>query len=125
MRVLFVLQGLWSLLWALLAVLSLGTAISLHSVCLGLVATFYVVATFGLLAKSKYAWGFSFIPPIWALCSPGPSIVANGYAFAIDDPLYLDSPGTIMVVGLEALVVLVPAIVLLLLLLRTRRVVFA
>ncbi len=125
MKVLFVLQGIWSLLWVALSVSALSKGLSISVVTTALVATFYVVATFGLLAKSKYAWAYSFVPPVMALYSAGPDIVANVYAFAVDDPLYVDSPLTIMVVGLEALIVMVPAIVLLLLLLRARRVVFA
>jgi hypothetical protein len=38
--------------------------------------------------------------------------------------MYLDSPGTIMVVAIQALFRLVPAVLLIILLLRVRRVVF-
>ena len=124
MKVLFVLQGLWSLLWVALSVSALSKGVSMSMVTTALVATFYVVATFGLLTKSKFAWAYSFVPPVMALYSAGPEIVANIYAFAVDDPLYVNSPMTIMVFGIQALLVVVPAIVLLLLLLHARRVVF-
>jgi hypothetical protein len=41
-----------------------------------------------------------------------PPVLLNGWMFLRQDPLYLDSPGTILVVALSAMVIAFPALIL-------------
>jgi hypothetical protein len=48
-------------------------------------------------------------------------VLYNFYLYFSDDPLYLDSPGTVLVVVIPAVFVLLPAVVVLALLVRNWR----
>jgi len=80
----------------------------------------YCAARLGVAMKSRVSWLLSFIPPLAVLGFMGPRILANLIAFVVDDPIYVDSPGTIMIVAVMTLIWLVPAIALILALLRIR-----
>jgi hypothetical protein len=51
-----------------------------------------------------------------ALVLAGPNVIYNFVLYFRDDPLYLDSPGTILVVGVKAILFVIPALCILALL---------
>lgn len=59
-----------------------------------------------------YRW-IAALPPAFAFLNWGPWAIYNLYLYLADDPLYLDSPAAIIVVGANALVLLMPALVVL------------
>lgn len=124
MRVLIWLQAMWCAYWLVLVIPWVSRVISVPSVAFTAGTVVYIAATAGLSLKSRVSWVYSLFPPLLALYFAGPNIVANAIAFVADDPMYLDSPGTIMVVAFQALFRLVPATALIILLFRVRRAVF-
>jgi hypothetical protein len=75
--------------------------------------TAYAVISVTEFQGKRWARQLSLIPPVLSLLFLGPGVIYNFYAFLTNDPLYLDSPGTILVVGITAIIFLVPALVIL------------
>ena len=125
MKALLWLQTLWCIYWLVLVLPWMAKNPSPASIAFSVVAILYGAATSALAMKSRIGWAYSFLPPLLALYFAGPDIVANAIAFAMDDPMYVDSPATIFIVAIQALFCLVPAILLILLLLRARRLVLS
>jgi hypothetical protein len=69
----------------------------------------------------RWAWWLSLVPPVFLTACVGPWAAYNFYAFFTDHPRYVDSPGTILIVGLNALVLLVPAVLVLILMVVYRK----
>ena len=89
-------------------------------VLLGLIAIYaFVIAS--LHRRKKWAWWLCWIPPIVALAAAGPNVIYNLVLFFRDDPLYLDSPATILLVVVDAILFVIPALGILALLPWARR----
>jgi hypothetical protein len=68
----------------------------------------HVVAYRSLVSGKAWGWWLWLLGPLVCLAMAGPNVVYNTYLFAIDDPLYLDSPATILVVAVTAIFLVVP-----------------
>ena len=65
-------------------------------------------------------WVVALVVPVVICARWLPMVALNLVAFARDDPLYLDSPGTIFIVAIDALVLIVPSLILIALFWRQR-----
>jgi hypothetical protein len=81
----------------------------------------YVPAIRDLRRGKPWAWWASLAMPVFIVVNTAPNIVYNFILFLRDDPLFQDSPGTIYIVGISALLFLVPAVTLFVMLLAKRR----
>jgi len=84
------------------------------------VAVVYSYAILSLHRLERWAWWFCCALTAAPILMVAPGVVYNFALFAVNDPLYLDSPGTILVVATNALVLVVPALLVLVLLLSRR-----
>ena len=80
---------------------------------LGVVAAFAIhfVAYRSLVNGKAWAWWVWLSGPVVCLAMAAPNVLYNIYLFANDDPLYLDSPGTILAVAVTATVLVVPQLI--------------
>lgn len=78
-------------------------------------AALYAALSLAAFRRKRWATYLALLPPVLSLLAVGPNVVYNFYAFLTDDPLYLDSPGTIFIVGIEAIIFIIPAIIILVL----------
>ena len=86
------------------------------------VCVVYLFVSVVLLDRVRWAWWCSFIPPIGSLVLYGPNVGFNLWRVSrIDDPRFMDSPGTVLVVLVTAFVYVIPPIMLLLRLTMVRR----
>jgi hypothetical protein len=65
---------------------------------------------FAAVEDRRWALAVSFLVATGLLAFWLPWVVLNLHAFITDDPLYLNSPGTILVVAVNALIFCVPAL---------------
>ena len=86
-----------------------------------LVAFMYLLIAIGTLAGVRVCLAICPLMPLGAVALLGPVVLYNFYLYFSDDPLYLDSPGTVLVVVIPAVFVLLPAVVVLALLVRNWR----
>jgi hypothetical protein len=113
-------QGLWSVLLGLVAGYWLWRGgVVPGAVLLGLIALYAFLIT-SLHQRKRWAWWLCWIPPIIALVLAGPNVIYNVVLYFRDDPRYLDSPGTILIVSVNAVLFVLPALCILGLLLRVR-----
>lgn len=89
-----------------------------------LAATFYTLAAVATYRRKRWAWWASLVPAVICASLVGPNVLYNLYAFGSGHPLYADSPGTILIVGIYAVVFLFPAIAVVWLLAKVRAHVF-
>ncbi|MFL6575900.1 MAG: hypothetical protein ACJ8MR_04755 [Povalibacter sp.] len=89
---------------------------------LGIVVAFalHAVAYSSLVNGRSWAWWVWLSGLVVCLAIAAPNVAYNAYLFAKDDPLYLDSPGTIIVVAVSAAVLVIPQLVSLVLLVACR-----
>ena len=101
-----------------------------HAVSLSLVGLYGTLVARSLQGDARFYWGFVcvyvllwcglmwdnlwcarllLLPPLLAVLFTAPQVIDNMYAFASGNPLYLDSPATIIVVAVLALFVTVPS----------------
>jgi hypothetical protein len=113
-------QGFWSVLLSLVAGYWLwGGGLIPGTVLFGLIAL-YVFLIASLHQRKTWAWWLCWIPPIIALALAGPNVVHNFMLYFRDDPLYQDSPGTILIASVNAVLFVIPALCILALLLWAR-----
>lgn len=62
---------------------------------------------------NRWAAYLSILPPVLILFAITPDVIFNLYAFLTSHPSYLDSPGTILVVGVQSIIFVIPAIIIL------------
>lgn len=74
----------------------------------------YLYVSWALLERVRWAWWFSFLPPIVSLVLYGPNVGYNLWRASQLDPLFSDSPGTLVVVLVTTFVYIIPPIMLLL-----------
>jgi hypothetical protein len=112
------------LAWAgLLVTLLLAGSLSAEVVTGGpflALAVIYLLACILALGSSRLGWVAALVVPVIICARWLPMVALNVIAFAKDDPLYLDSPGTIYVVGIYALLFVFPALALVTLFWRHR-----
>ena len=84
----------------------------------------YSVVVIGIFCGSRLFLRLSVIPPALLVILSAPMVIWNVFAFLTGHPLYLDSPGTILVVVVFAMMVTVPSIGVLLVYWARRREVF-
>jgi hypothetical protein len=116
-----IVQGLWACLLGLVASYWLsrgGTTPGL--VLFGLIAL-YVLVIISLQKRRPWAWWLCWIPPIVSLALAAPNVIYNVVLFVKRDPLYLDSPGTILIVAVNAILFVIPPLCVLVMLPLKRR----
>jgi hypothetical protein len=114
-------QAIWAILLGIAATYSLWRGgVVPGALLLGLVALYaFLIAS--LHQRKVWAWWLCWLPPIIALALAGPNVVYNFILYFRDDPMYLDSPGTILVAALNAILFVIPALCILGLLPWVRR----
>ncbi|MFZ1325997.1 MAG: hypothetical protein WAT67_08290 [Candidatus Contendobacter sp.] len=70
----------------------------------------YAALSLAAFRGNRWATHLSLLLPVLILLVIGPNVIYNLYAFLTDHSRYLDSPGTILVVGVEMLIFIIPAI---------------
>jgi hypothetical protein len=78
----------------------------------------------GVFRGSRYFLQLSVFPPALLVALSAPTVIWNVFAFLTGHPLYLDSPGTILVVLVIAMMVTLPSTVVLAVYWTRRREVF-
>jgi len=113
------------LLWCLI-----GTAVAVFfwqggrvDMAAGFFVTSVIYAALSIAAfqGQRWAWWLTLVPPALVAICVGPWALYNFYAFLTDHPLYLDSPVTIFVVAINSIVLLVPAVLVLVLMVVSRK----
>jgi len=113
------------LLWCLIA-----TAVAVFfwqggrvDMAAGFFATSVIYAALSVAAfqGQRWAWWLTLVPPALVTICVGPWAIYNFYTFLTDHPLYLDSPATIFVVAINSIVLLVPAVLVLVLMVVSRK----
>ena len=84
------------------------------------VACVYLLACIAAVQSSRVAWIISILVPIVICALWLPMVVVSLIAYAKGDPRYRDSPATILVVAVEAVVFAAPALLLVILFWRQR-----
>ena len=107
--------------WAVLMLFALGVVLflrltggllGLDLVLLFLAAFSYAAVAFAAVEEKRWAFVICFLVAVGLLVFWLPWVVLNFHAFVTDDPLYQDSPGTILVVAVNALIFCLPALML-------------
>ena len=102
----------WALLLTIVfALLFVRNPSFLHAIVLGLGALFVLVA---LLAVRGRPWAvvISMLVAVALLVGWLPMVVLNFWMFLTNHPLYLDSPGTILIVAVYAALFVLPSLIL-------------
>ena len=121
MKTIRILQLIWA---GLLLPLLFADALSVELIAVGpllALALVYVVACILALGSSRIAWFVVVVVPIVILARGLLTVGINVAAFARHDPLYLNSPATIYVVIVDALLFVFPSAVLIAMFWRERR----
>lgn len=113
-------QALWSVLLALWAayLIWLGNPVGYALAAVALGNGYFTLA---LKWRERWAWWASWVPPLAALALVAPRDIYNYFLYFTDDPRYLDSPGTILVVAVSTVIFVIPALVIVVLLVATRQ----
>lgn len=99
------------LMWLAFAYLLISSPTGPRAVVVAALSVFVAVAFLALRGK-RWALLFSLCVAILLLVRWLPMVVVNFWMFFTDHPLYLDSPATIFVVAVNAMLFAVPALVL-------------
>ena len=84
----------------------------------------YVALLLGAVRKVKWCLRLSVLPPLLIFLTTAPSVLYNAWAFLVRHPLYQDSPATIFVVGVVALFLTIPSLLVLAAYWRRRKQIF-
>ncbi len=84
----------------------------------------YVLLWCGLVWDNIWCARLLVVPPLLLVLLTGPSVLYNFYAFVTGDPLYRDSPATIIVVATLAFFVTLPSTLVLALYWKERQRIF-
>ncbi|TWU35191.1 hypothetical protein Q31b_52870 [Novipirellula aureliae] len=113
------------LLWAAFFVLTIGLRAiasgSLLGVSFGVVSVVYLVATLACLANSRLGWIVALAVPILPLLRWTPMVVINFWMFFTGHELYQDSPATIFIVAINAIMFVLPGLLIYLCLFLDRK----
>jgi hypothetical protein len=115
------------LVWAALLVTAAAFQFAIGRPTIGAVGVAlvagYVGAIYALYHRRRWAWWLCLLPPITALTLFAPGVAYNLLEFALGDPIFADSPGTLTIVLVYAvLFVFPPAAALVTLLLMRKKV---
>jgi hypothetical protein len=69
----------------------------------------YAGLVFGIQGESKWCLRLSILPPFVVFLLTAPNVVYNIYSFLTGHPLYQDSPATIFVVAVTAILLSLPS----------------
>jgi len=120
MKAIRLIQLIWAAaLVAILAALSL-TGSTVKGLPFLVLAAVYLLACIRARGSSRAAWVVALVAPVVICARWLPMVLLNVVAFVRDDPLYLDSPATIFIVAIDALILVVPSLVLIALFWRQR-----
>lgn len=120
MKILVVMQMAWAALFLLFSGLQFFTQRHWLSGVIVAVAVVYLYVSLVLLERVRWAWRFSFLPPIASLLLYGPTVGYNLWRASQLDALFSDSPGTLIIVLIMTFVYVIPPIMLLLRLMIVR-----
>jgi hypothetical protein len=113
MRVLAVMQFGWVATVLFFAAVDLVTGHLFVGGTITLIGAVYIYATVALLRRERWAWWLCVVPPIISLAAYGPKVGYNLWRASQVDPLFSDSPGTLIVVLIMAFVYVIPPVILL------------
>jgi len=108
------------LMWCVFLYLFIGLPSGPRAVYLVSLSAFVVTAIYALLGK-PWALLTSMGAAFFLLMYWLPTTLVNFWFFLVGDPLYLDSPGTMLVVAVNAILFVIPATTLLVLFALQRR----
>ena|SRR5579863_9477214 len=74
----------------------------------------YEWAIVSVYRRRRWAWFSCFVPSIISLVLAGPGVIYNLWRASQQDPLFSNSPGTLIVVLIDAFVLVIPPILILL-----------
>jgi len=99
---------------ATLVLLAAYGALAFHRPVLGSVVYWafwlaYVGLVLGAYRRQKWCMKLSVTPPLLVFLLTAPNVAYNFWAFISGHPLYQDSPGTIVIVGIMALCLTLPS----------------
>jgi len=99
---------------ATLALLAAYGALAAHRPALGSVVYWvfwlaYVGLVLGAHRRNRWCMKLSVTPPLLVFLLTAPNVAYNFWAFISGHPLYQDSPGTIIIVGIMALCLTLPS----------------
>jgi hypothetical protein len=120
MKILVVMQMAWAAIVLLFSGLQFLTQRHWLSGAIVAVMVVYLYVSLVLLERVRWAWWFCFLPPIASLALYGPMVGYNLWRVSQQDPLFSDSPGTLIVVLFMTFVYVIPPIMLLLRLMIVR-----
>jgi len=101
-----------AILLSMYGLLGINNPTSWHLVWwFGLLTYYFLVS--GVFKEKLIFIRLSIIPPVLAFLITAPLVTYNFYAFATKDTLYLDSPATMFIVAILALLVTLPSFMLL------------
>ncbi len=119
MKAIRLIQLIWAVtLVGILVTLSVNALVNAQSVQglpFLLLTVVYLSACIRAWGSSRIAWVIALVVPVVICARWLPMVAINLFAFVRDDPLYLDSPGTIFIVAIYALLLVIPSLVLLVL----------
>ncbi len=110
MLLLTIVQAFWTALLSVVAGYWLWRGGIVPGAALFALIGIHVFLIVSLHQRKRWAWWLCWIPPLIAIALAGPNVVYNFMLYFRDDPLYLDSPGTILSVAVNAVLFVVPAI---------------
>jgi hypothetical protein len=114
-------QGVWACILMAVAVFWLLNGATTLGGGLALIVAAYGYAISALYRRRRWAWWCCIVPPTAALAAFGPMVLYNLWRAAQNDPRFSDSPGTFIVVLIDAAVLVIPSVLMLLRLLLSRR----
>lgn len=114
MKLLVIVQIAWAIVVLLFAGFQFFAGRGLISGLSVVVMVVYLYASIVLLERARWAWWLSLLPPIGSLVLYGPPVGYNLWRASQLDPLFSDSPGTLLVVLVLAFIYVIPPIMLLL-----------
>ena len=113
LKITFGLSLVWSLIVAShYALLLIGAPSTYRATLLGL-AFCFVISSIAALQRYRWAVILVLLFTIAVIVRWSPMVVVNYWLYLVRDPVYLDSPATIQVVNRQALLFVVPAVMLL------------
>lgn len=115
MKIRFFVQICWCLVLLGVAVFFRQTGQSSVAVGFFIFSVLYAALSIAAFRGNRWAAYLSPLPPILILFAIAPNVLFNLYAFLTSHPSYLDSPGTILVVGVQSIIFVIPAIIILML----------
>ena len=117
------------ILWAGLFVITIGlralASESATGVTIGVFSVAYLIAAIACLANVRVGWIVAILIPILPLLRWTPMVAVNFWMFFTGHELYQDSPATIFIVAINAIIFVVPGLLIYVCLFLDRHQLFA